>query len=283
MDSIIQIWTEMANYNKAILILAGTLFLHIFLKKIVLRKLQSLSLKTSNDLDDRFVHFADQFLWLIMCFLATLGVLKVFNIEIGPLLAGAGIAGIALGMAAKETMADVLAGVSLIADRPIKIGDRINFDAIGGGHWGGWGDVVDIGLRRTTIRNSDGVFVNYPNNLLSNSVITNFSHETSDIRVRLRFQVGYSADIEKVRELTLKVIDENERIIPGTGALIVRSIWDDRQGHIMSGVTLEARYRIEDVRKRTDIRAEVLERLLEELRSNNIPMPVFATSNTAPE
>ena len=279
MESIYQIWVEMANYNKAILILAGTLFIHIFIKKIVLRKLEALSAKTSNDLDDRFVHFVDQFLWLIMCFIATLGILKVFNIEIGPLLAGAGIAGIAIGMAAKETMADVLAGISLIADRPIKIGDRINFDAIGGGHWGGWGDVVDIGLRRTTIRNSDGVFVNYPNNLLSNSVITNFSHETSDIRVRLRFQVDYAADINKTREITLKVIAENERILPDTGALIVRSIWDDKHGHYMSGVTLEARYRIEDVRKRTDIRAEVLERLLEELKANDIPFPVFINKN----
>ena len=275
MEELYRIWSEMAAYNKAILILAGTLFLHIFLKKIVLRKLEALSAKTSNDLDDRFVHFVDQFLWLIMCFIATLGVLKVFNIEIGPLLAGAGIAGIALGMAAKETMADVLAGVSLIADRPIKIGDRINFDAIGGGHWGGWGDVVDIGLRRTTIRNSDGVFVNYPNNLLSNSVITNFSHETSSIRVRLRFQVDYSADISKVREIALKVIAENPRILPDTGAMIVRSIWDDKQGLYSSGVMLEARYFIEDVRKRTDIRAEVLERLLEELKANNIPMPTF--------
>jgi len=279
MEAIYNLWVELANYNKAILILVGTLCLHIFLKKIVLKKLEALSAKTSNDLDDRFVHFADQFLWLIMCFIATLGILKVFNIEIGPLLAGAGIAGIAIGMAAKETMADVLAGVSLIADRPIKIGDRINFDAIGGGHWGGWGDVVDIGLRRTTIRNSDGVFVNYPNNLLSNSVITNFSHETSSIRVRLRFQVDYTADINKVRELTLKVIAENPRIMPDTGALIVRSIWDDKQGLYSSGVMLEARYRIENVRKRTDIRAEVLERLLEELKANEIPMPTFPNKN----
>ena len=281
MKELMEAWSNMPPYNKAFIVIISCIVIHLFLKKIVLTKLEKLSAKTANDLDDRFIHFVDQFLWVFMCFLATLGILKSFSIEIGPLLAGAGIFGIALGFAAKETMADVLAGIFLIADRPIKIGDRINFDAIGGGHWGGWGDVVDIGLRRTRVRNSDGVYVNYPNNLLSNSVITNFSHETSDIRVRLRFQVDYSADIKQVREITLGVIADNPRIMPDTGAMIVRALWDDKQGHLMSGVTLEARYRIENVRKRTEIRAEVLEELLFRLKENSIPMPILSTKTQA--
>ena len=281
MNELYDIWSNLPPYNKAFVVIVVSIILHVFIKKIILTKLERLSAKTANDLDDRFIHFVDQFLWVFMCFIATLGILKSFSIEIGPLLAGAGIFGIALGFAAKETMADVLAGIFLIADRPIKIGDRINFDAIGGGHWGGWGDVVDIGLRRTRVKNSDGVYVNYPNNLLSNSVITNFSHDTSDIRVRLRFQVDYSADIKQVREITLGVIADNSRIMPNTGALIVRALWDDKQGHLMSGVTLEARYRIENVRKRTEIRAEVLEELLHRLKENNIPMPVLSTQAKA--
>lgn len=281
MNELYEIWSNLPPYNKAFVVIVVSIILHVFIKKIILTKLERLSAKTANDLDDRFIHFVDQFLWVFMCFIATLGILKSFSIEIGPLLAGAGIFGIALGFAAKETMADVLAGIFLIADRPIKIGDRINFDAIGGGHWGGWGDVVDIGLRRTRVKNSDGVYVNYPNNLLSNSVITNFSHDTSDIRVRLRFQVDYSADIKQVREITLGVIADNSRIMPNTGALIVRALWDDKQGHLMSGVTLEARYRIENVRKRTEIRAEVLEELLHRLKENNIPMPVLSTQAKA--
>ena len=104
--------------------------------------------------------------------------LRLHGIAITPFLASAGIAGIAIGMAAKETLADILAGVFLIADRPVRVGDRIKIDSIGK-HWGSWGDVVDMGLRRTQIRNTDGVIVNYPNNLLANSVITNFSHEDS--------------------------------------------------------------------------------------------------------
>lgn len=277
MSEIYSIWHNMPSINKALTVILVSIIFYLFMKRIVLRKLEHLSGKTANDLDDRFIHFANQFLWVLMSFVAALGVLKSFDIAISPLLAGAGIFGVALGFAAKESIADILAGVFLITDRPIRIGDRINFDAIGGGQWGGWGDVVDIGLRRTRVRNSDGVCINYPNNLLSNSVITNFSFETEPMRVRFRFQVDYSADIELVRKLTLVIIERNSRILAGSGKLIVRSLWDDKQGHLMSGVTIEVRYRIEDVRHRTEIRAEVLEELLSELRKNEIPMPILST------
>jgi len=96
--------------------------------------------------------------------------LKINGIAVSPILAGAGIFGVAVGFAAKETIADILAGIFLIIDRPIRIGDRVTIDKIGK-HWGGWGDIIDIGLRRTIIRNTDGVVVNYPNSLLSSGII----------------------------------------------------------------------------------------------------------------
>ena len=64
-------------------------------------------------------------------FLAVLWVLKTYEVDISPLLAGAGIAGIALGFAAKELLADILAGMSLIADRPMRMGDRVKIERIG--------------------------------------------------------------------------------------------------------------------------------------------------------
>jgi len=227
--------------------------------------------RTTNDLDDRLVDFIKQFLWLIALFVAVLLALRINNIEITPLLAGAGIVGIAVGLAAKELLADVLSGVFLIADRPIRVGDRVKIESIGR-HWGGWGDVVDIGLRRTRIRNTDGVVVNYPNSLLSNSVITNFSSEEKPVRVRIRFQVGYDADIDLTRKVAIEAIYGVPEVIRDSASIVVRSLWDDTQGHLMAGVLVEGRYRIEDVRKRTGVRSEVLERLLKALQQNGIPM-----------
>ena len=174
-------------------------------------------------------------------------------------------------MAAKETLADILAGIFLIADRPIRIGDRIMIDKIGK-HWGGWGDVIDIGLRRTTIRNTDGVIVNYPNAVLASSTIKNFSMDAQPMRVRVRFQTDFTADPAQVRAVTLSTIDSISGIIQGSGTVVVRSIWDDDQGHMLSGVLYEARYRLEDVKSRTTTRSVVLEQLIGAFQRNEIPM-----------
>ncbi|PWQ99687.1 mechanosensitive ion channel family protein [Leucothrix pacifica] len=264
-------WATGNTVIKTLLAIVLTMLIFYILRYVVVRKLEKLTALTDNDFDDRFVHFLRQFLWLVALFLGLVWVLKVNGIQVGPVLAGAGIFGIAIGLAAKETLADILAGIFLIADRPIRIGDRIMIEKIGK-HWGGWGDVVDIGLRRTTIRNTDGVIVNYPNAVLASSTIKNFSMDPRPMRVRIRFQTDYSADTAKVKAVTLDTIDQVDGIIKGTTTVVIRSIWDDDQGHMLSGVLYEARYQLENVKSRTTTRSEVLERLIGAFQRENIPM-----------
>jgi len=264
-------WATGNTVIKTLLAIVLTMLIFYILRYVVVRKLEKLTALTDNDFDDRFVHFLRQFLWLAALFLGLVWVLKVNGIQVGPVLAGAGIFGIAIGLAAKETLADILAGIFLIADRPIRIGDRIMIEKIGK-HWGGWGDVVDIGLRRTTIRNTDGVIVNYPNAVLASSTIKNFSMDPRPMRVRIRFQTDYSADTAKVKAVTLDTIDQVDGIIKGTTTVVIRSIWDDDQGHMLSGVLYEARYQLENVKSRTTTRSEVLERLIGAFQRENIPM-----------
>ncbi len=264
-------WATGNTLVKTLLAIVTTMLVFYLLRYVVVRKLEKLTALTDNDFDDRFVHFLRQFLWLAVLFMGLVWVLQINGIKVGPVLAGAGIFGIAIGLAAKETLADILAGIFLIADRPIRIGDRIMIDKIGK-HWGGWGDVIDIGLRRTTIRNTDGVIVNYPNAVLASSTVKNFSMDPQPMRVRIRFQTDFSADPVQVKAVTLKMIDQVDGIIPGSGTVVIRSIWDDEQGHMLSGVLYEARYRLEDVKRRTVIRSEVLERLISAFKAEKIPM-----------
>ena len=271
MDLVLQFWKDLGALGQSAAVVVGMAVAYLFIRYVVVGKMERLTAQTSNDLDDRLVHLVKQFLWLIALFVTVLLVLRINRIEISPLLAGAGIAGIALGLAAKELLADVLSGIFLITDRPIRVGDRVKIESIGR-HWGSWGDVVDIGLRRTRIRNTDGVMVNYPNSLLSNSVITNFSFEPTPVRVRIRFQVGYGADLEQTRRVAIEAIESVPEVLAGSATIVVRSLWDEAQGHLMSGVLVEGRYRIEDVRKRTTVRSTVLEKLLAALQKNNIPL-----------
>jgi small-conductance mechanosensitive channel len=271
-------WQTSSGLVQSLLAVVVTLTIFYILRFVVIRKLERLTANTENDFDDRFVHFLKQFLWLGAIFGGLIWVLKINGVEIGPVLAGAGIFGIAIGLAAKETLADILAGIFLIADRPIRIGDRIIIDKIGK-HWGGWGDVVDIGLRRTTIRNTDGVIVNYPNAALAASTIKNFSIDPQPVRARVRFQTDYSADPQIVKSTTIAAIEKVNGIIDGTTTVVIRSLWDDDQGHLLSGVLYEARYRLEDVKTRTTLRSEVLENLIRDFQSKNIPMAALPIRN----
>ena len=273
-------WKNFGQLEQTLCALIIIIFIYVFTRSIIIKQLEKISSKTSNDIDDRLVHFIKKFFGFVTFFLTVVVLLYINNIEISPLLAGAGIASVALGFAAKETIADILAGIFLISDRPIRIGDRVKIDFIGR-HWGAWGDVVDIGIRRTRIRNTDGVVVIYPNSQLSNSIINNFSCEKKAVRVRIRFQVGYNADIDLTRKIAIESIQSIPEVIPDTVQIVLRSIWDDSKGHLMSGVLLEGRYRIEDIRKRTSIRSEVLEKLLHNLQKNKIPLalcPIHITS-----
>ena len=269
--TLIEYWQAAPTLLQTLLAILATMFAFYIARFVVIRRLEALTALTNNDFDDRLVHFLKQFLWLVAFVGGLVWVLTINGIAVGPVLAGAGIFGIAIALAAKETLADILSGIFLIADRPIRIGDRIMIEKIGK-HWGGWGDVVDIGLRRTTIRNTDGVIVNYPNSVLSNSTIKNFSIDPLPVRARVRFQTDYAADTDLVKEVTLETIEQIEGIIKGTVTVVIRSIWDDVQGHMLSGVLYEARYKLEDVKKRTPLRSLVLESLIKAFRENDIPM-----------
>jgi len=248
---------------KSLTVLFGSILFYLLLRRKIIPRLEYLARCTTNDLDDRLVYFIKQFLGIVILFCSITFLLGINDIKISPLLAGAGIVGASLGFAAKETIADILAGIFLIADQPIRVGDRIKIEKIGN-HWGGWGDVVDIGLRRTAIRNTDGVYVNYPNAVLSNSVITNFSQEDGPIRVRIRFQIDYDADLELMKKVVKSAIESSKKVLSGSGQVLLRSV-DDSGGRMLTGVLVEARYQIEDVRDRTRIRGVVLEKILTHL------------------
>ena len=282
MDIVNTYWHTLGKVSQSAVAILAALMIYWFFRTVILSRIERAVTATSNDLDDRMVQFIKQFLWLIALFATVAIVLKINSIKISPLLAGAGIFGVSIRFAAKETIADILSGIFLITDRPIRVGDRVKIEQIGR-HWGAWGDIEDIGLRRTRIRNTDGVSVNYPNSLLANSVITNFSYSDTPVRVRIRLQVDFGADLEVTQRLIIDAIETCKEVIPGSAQVVIRSLWDDRGGHQLAGVLLEGRYNIENVRKRTAIRSIVLSKVLKFLRENHIPLAVAGLRIESPE
>lgn len=135
-------------------------------------------------------------------------VLSLWEINITPVIASAGIAGAAVAFAAKDTIANFFGGISVFVDKPFKIGDYIVLDK------GERGEVVDIGIRSTRIKTRDDILITIPNSLIANSKIINESAPIPKFRVRIPVAVAYGSDIDSVQNVLLRIAEENKNIIP---------------------------------------------------------------------
>lgn len=131
---------------------------------------------------------------------AAYGILLAWHINVTAWLASAGIVGIAVGFAAKDTLANLFAGIFIIADAPYKVGDFIILDS------GERGRVTDIGIRSTRLLTRDDIEVTIPNAELGNAKIVNETGGPHELeRVRVSIGVAYGSDIDKVREVLMEV------------------------------------------------------------------------------
>lgn len=132
----------------------------------------------------------------------------VWGINATAWIASAGIIGIAVGFAAKDTLANLIAGVSIVADAPYKLGDYIVLDT------GERGMVTNLGIRSTRLLSRDDVEVSIPNSVIGSAKIINESGGPW-VRHRIRVPIGiaYSSDVDKVIETLNGIAQENERVV----------------------------------------------------------------------
>jgi len=133
--------------------------------------------------------------------------LVAWNLDVTSWLASAGIVGIAVGFAAKDTVANLFAGVFILADTPYKIGDFIILDN------GVRGVVTDIGVRSTRLLTRDDIEITVPNAVIANSKIINETggpHQK--MRVRVKVSVAYGSDVEKVDEILMRCVENVDHV-----------------------------------------------------------------------
>ena len=128
------------------------------------------------------------------------------------LLASLSIGGLAVGLAAQDTLSNVFGAVALLADKPFRVGDRVQLDSIDG-------SVEAIGLRSTRIRNLDGHLVTVPNRTMANASLTNVS-KRPNIKTVMNVGVTYDTPAEKI-ERAMQIIEEIYRPHPKTADLII--------------------------------------------------------------
>ncbi len=125
---------------------------------------------------------------------------QIWGIDMTAWVASAGIMGLAISFAAKDTLANLFSGVFILADSPYKIGDYIVLDG------NQRGKVVHIGLRSTRLMTRDDVEITVPNSIMGNSKVTNQSGGPHPkFRIRVKVGVAYGTDIDRVRELLMEI------------------------------------------------------------------------------
>ncbi len=148
---------------------------------------------------------------LAMLFLmgtALIIILKHFNYDIFSLVTALGIGSLAIGMAAKDTMAHMISGFTLMLDRPFRIGDRIQLTG------GQIGDVLDIGLRSTKIKTLDNQQLIIPNSDLCNTILTNQAFPDQRAKGRINVGVAYGSDVDLVKAILVTTAQGIEGVLP---------------------------------------------------------------------
>ncbi len=158
--------------------------------------------------------------------------LDQMGFEVSSLLAGVGIAGLAVGLAAQETMANIFAGFAILWDQPYRIGDTVTMA-------GNQGQVSEIGLRSTRVRTFDQREVILPNKEIIQQPIVNHSRSPA-MRIDAPVQVAYGVAVDRVREVLLTAARRDLPVLESPEPVVVVTALGE------SGVTVELRVWVAD-------------------------------------
>ncbi len=137
--------------------------------------------------EDTLIRIFNGALGIAMLLLAIMMILQETGIEIGPILAGAGIVGLAFGFGGQYLIRDIISGLFIILENQYRIGDVVNLNGTGG-------LVEDISLRMTTLRDLDGIVHHIPHGEIK--IVSNLSKNWS--RVNLNIGIAYNSNLEHV-------------------------------------------------------------------------------------
>ncbi len=168
---------------------------------------KKLSAQPDRVLDDRLLPLLQRVITGVILIIAVLVTCDNLGIKITSILAGLSVGGLALGLAAQDTVANFIGAMAIFTDKPFQIGDRVQFDNLDG-------VVEQIGLRSTRIRNLDGHLITVPNKTIGSASITNISRRPH-IRTIMNIGITYNTPAEQIHQARA-ILEEVYRSHPMT-------------------------------------------------------------------
>ena len=176
----------------AVVILTMTWMIVRLLDAMIEQYIVPMAAKSATDLDDMILPVIRKAAKAMIWILGIIVALNNAGVQIAPLIAGLGIGGLALAMAAKDTVSNFFGGFTIFTDKPFKVGDRIkvgDFD----------GSIYEVGLRSSRMRTLEGRMVTIPNARIADSMIENVSEEPSRKMV-VKLGLVYDVNADQIRQ-----------------------------------------------------------------------------------
>ncbi|MFH1532437.1 MAG: mechanosensitive ion channel family protein [Pseudomonadota bacterium] len=196
--------------SRRILVTIGVILWMLFSLRLstLLLKAASTNPTRFRAVEDRTFPLFDNVAKVVVLAVAVYLLLAAWKIDATGWIASAGIVGIAVGFAAKDSLSNLFAGVFIIVDAPYRVGDFIVLDS------GERGQVVHIGIRSTRLLTRDDMEITIPNAIMGNAKIINETQGPAPHRrVRIPVSVAYDSDLGKVRAVLLEIGEANPMVL----------------------------------------------------------------------
>jgi MscS family membrane protein len=217
--------------------------------------------RTTSTLDEGLLPLLRKAIKASVVIVGVLIILGKWKLEIGPLLSALGIGGLAIALALNTSLSNVFAGIQLILDRSVNVGDKVELES------GELGVLLDIGLRTTLMRTYDNEVISLPNSQLANARIKNYTRPDATIRVGVNFGVAYGSDMSEVKRVVLGAISKLDDILlePEPQVLFLN------MGDFSLDMT--ARVWVDNFEKQFAKKLEMTELIYNTLNENHIEIP----------
>lgn len=219
---------------------------------------------TDTKFDKEYMPLIRNIVRITLIIITVLVALSYLGIDITPALAGLGIAGIAVGLALQDTLTNFFAGLYILADRSVRIGDYIKVGVEEG--------VVDeIGWRSTRLTTWDNRRLVIPNKILTEQVIVNYFTPTKPVKHVIEVGVAYGSDLEKVEHVILRAIKEvqktDPRMNPKEEPFVRVAKFADY------AVIFNASFFVNDYLQRFGVASSIMKKIYKEFQKEGIQIP----------
>ncbi len=211
--------------------------------------------------------------------------LQSLGLNLNSLVVFGGAVGVGVGLGLQNVVSNFVAGLILLIEQPIRIGDRVETEAT-------LGDVVRISARSTWIRTNDNVVIIVPNNEFINKAVTNWTANDPNVRIHIPVGVGYNSDPEQVRELLIDAARAHADVLAEPSPVVVFKnygdnsldfelwVWTSKRAHTPQLLRSDLYFALFGIFKQHGIELPFPQRDVH-LRSSDIPLG-FPGSATQP-